>query len=94
MPWYRVGGTMCHLKFGGKAAKNPPAPCAARLATTNPIVPSIRCAAISTLLCDHELTDGKTCDAPLCPDHAKQVGPDRHLCPRHAEQLERQPDLL
>lgn len=84
MPWYRMHGAMVHLKLGGKAAKNPPAPCCARLATTNPIVPPRRCCAISTFLCDFELPDGKTCDAPLCAEHAKQIGPDRHLCPWHA----------
>ena len=34
----------------------------------------------------------KTCDAKLCPAHAKHVGPDRDACPAHAalapEQLE------
>jgi hypothetical protein len=23
-----------------------------------------------------------TCDEPLCPEHATDAGPDRHLCPR------------
>jgi hypothetical protein len=50
----------------------------------NPIVPSTRCCAISTFLCDYVLPGGKTCDAPLCRDHATYIGPDRHHCPRHA----------
>lgn len=89
MPFYRFGTGFMHIKLAGKAAKNPPAPCVARLATTNPIVPAQRCCAMSTFLCDHELEDGKTCDAPLCPEHAQQIGPDRHLCPRHAREPQR-----
>lgn len=89
MPWYRMHGMMVHLKLSGKAAKNPPLPCVARITYDNPTVPSTRCCAISTLLCDHELEDGKTCDAPLCPDHATAIGPDRHLCPRHVREPQR-----
>jgi hypothetical protein len=88
MPFYRIGGSMVHLKLAGKAAKNPPAPCCARLVSANPIVPSRRCMAISAYLCDHELSDGKTCDAPLCEEHAQEIGPDRHLCPLHARDRE------
>lgn len=84
MPWYKVNGMPVHLKLGGKAAKNPPAPCAARTTPANPIVPSQRCCGISQYLCDHQLPSGATCDMPLCADHATQVGTDRHLCPRHA----------
>ncbi|MEY5100128.1 MAG: hypothetical protein RJA36_2847 [Pseudomonadota bacterium] len=77
MPWYRINGMQVHLKLGGKAAKNPPAPCAARTAPDNPIVPQQR------YLCDFRLPSGATCDMPLCAEHATQIGPDRHLCPRH-----------
>jgi hypothetical protein len=45
--------------------------------------------AISGYLCDHELEGGKTCDAPLCDDHAHEVGKDRHYCPRHAREPQR-----
>ena len=38
-------------------------------------------------LCDHVVQDsgrtGKTCDAPMCRVHAKQIGRDRHACPDH-----------
>jgi hypothetical protein len=89
MPWYRMHGTMVHLKLSGKAAKNPPAPCCGRIHPhSNPVAPSIRCMAISTYLCDHELSDGKTCDAPLCAEHATAIDTDRHLCPRHARERE------
>lgn len=83
MPWYRINGMQVHLKLGGKAAKNPPAPCAARTAPDNPIVPSQRCCGISVFLCDFRLPSGATCDMPLCAEHATRIGPDRHLCPRH-----------
>ncbi len=38
---------------------------------------------MSSILCDWELEDGRTCDAPLCPDHANEIGPDKHLCGLH-----------
>ena len=80
MPFYRMHGLMVHLKLSGKAAKNPPAPCCAPIELDDI---KQRCMAISGVLCDFELESG-TCDAPLCEEHAHQVGPDRHLCPRHA----------
>lgn len=40
------------------------------------------------LLCDFEVSPGKTCDAPMCKRHAAEVGPDRHLCPVHNGRLE------
>lgn len=33
--------------------------------------------------CDWPFADGKTCDAPLCEYHARQIGEDRHLCAHH-----------
>lgn len=85
MPFYRFGSGFMHIKFGGKARKNPPAQCVAPLELNGKVV---RCCAMSTFLCDHELEDGKTCDAPLCEEHATAIEPDRHLCPRHLLQLE------
>lgn len=83
MPFYRVGNTMMHVKFGGKLKRNPPAPCCARiLASVNGEQLETRCMAISSLLCDWPV-DGRTCDAPLCEQHAHQVGPDRHYCRAH-----------
>lgn len=85
MPFYRVNGQIVHLNLGGKLRKNPPAPCCARIPERpGPTTVSVRCFAMSSYLCDHELSGGKTCDAPLCELHAKVVGKDRHLCPRHA----------
>jgi hypothetical protein len=96
MPWYKVNGMLVHLKLGGKAAKNPPAPCAARIPNGPPIVGStMRCCGISHFLCDWPMASGGTCDMPLCTEHAEQTGPDRHLCPKHAAQrLEEQPELF
>lgn len=84
MPTYRTPTGWMHLKMAkGKA----PAPCAARIPNGSAIVGStMRCCAISSFLCDHLGLDGKTCDAPLCEEHATQTGPDRHLCPLHVEQ--------
>ena len=87
MPFYRVNGLMVHLNLGGKLRKNPPAPCCGRIPyRPGPTTVSVRCCAISQFLCDYKLADGHTCDAPLCPDCAAQVGPDRHFCPVHARQ--------
>lgn len=77
MPFYRIGGTMMHLKLSGKRSKWP-APCCARLEGGD------RCMGISTLLCDWPTEGGGTCSAPLCPDHGVEVGKDLHLCPLHA----------
>lgn len=44
------------------------------------------CRAPGEFLCDQPLggsKTGKTCDKPLCVQHAVEVGTDRHLCPPH-----------
>ena len=57
-------------------------------------MPSMR-QAISAYLCDWGTGERTTCDAPLCTEHATQVGPDRHLCPAHAARRgERQEGLF
>ena len=45
----------------------------------------VACGRAADLLCDWKVKDKKsgTCDAPICPKHAQQVGPDKHLCPLH-----------
>lgn len=94
MPFYRLGDSMMHVKFGGKLAKNPPAPCCARRDSKWVGKPEVRCMAMSAFLCDWPV-DGGTCDAPLCEEHAHQVAADRHYCPRHrAEQLRAVPELF
>jgi hypothetical protein len=80
MPFYRTPFGVVHLKMAkGKA----PASCCARVALGGLNVP---CRAIAPFLCDHVNSDGKTCDAPLCEEHATLAGPDFHLCPLHVKQ--------
>lgn len=91
MPFYRVNGLLVHLNLGGRLRKNPPKPCCAPIELDGK---RVRCLAMSSLLCDWKV-DGGTCDAPLCEEHALEVGPDRHLCPIHAKlQRETQPELF
>lgn len=91
MPFYRVNGTMVHLNLGRARNKKAPAPCVAALELDGK---TVRCCGISTALCDWPV-DGKTCDAPLCPEHATEVGKDRHYCPRHLElHRQRAPELF
>lgn len=95
MPVYRQQAGrpgFMHIKLGGRGSKNPPAPCVARAWIEGK---DERCACISGFLCDHELSNGQTCDAPLCDAHAHQVAKNRHLCPGHfAAYREREPDLF
>lgn len=42
-----------------------------------------KCAAVGVLLCDFPVSDGKTCDLPLCGSHGYEVAPDLHYCPGH-----------
>jgi hypothetical protein len=70
--WRRLAdGTVVHIRTSASKAQ---ACCA--------------CARRATLLCDGPPPPGakrKTCDAPLCPEHAVHVGPDRDLCPACAD---------
>lgn len=61
-----------HIR-AGKRAKLPP--------------PCVQCHDMSEYLCDFEVAKGVTCDAPLCKDHAHEVGPDRHYCSRHLAEM-------
>lgn len=42
-----------------------------------------KCDREGQFLCDWPMGRGKTCDLPLCPGHAREIGDDRHLCPIH-----------
>lgn len=44
-----------------------------------------RCRWIGEFLCDFPVEGGGTCSAPMCADHAHQVGPDQHCCRLHKE---------
>lgn len=87
MPFYRVNDLMVHLNLGGKLRKNPPAACRAAHRWSNAGVLMNHCCAMATLLCDFPVgNEGKTCDMPLCPEHAHEIGPNRHWCPKHRAQ--------
>lgn len=68
-------GTTALVRFGGKR----PAKCR-------------WCENDSSKLCDfvvsspQQVTHKRTCDAPMCANHAKSVGVDRDYCPVHANE--------
>ena len=84
MPTYRMGAGFVHIKMTNTKNRPAPAPCCARIPSTPPFPGTVQCMAISSILCDWPMEDGRTCDAPLCEEHAHEVGPDRHLCWLHA----------
>jgi hypothetical protein len=96
MPIYRTPQGFVHIKMTNTKKRPAPAPCIARIPNGSLVVGStMRCCAISSLLCDWELADGKTCDAPLCTEHAHEIGHDRHLCPIHlAQHRDSAPELF
>lgn len=51
--------------------------------------PCRECGDISGFLCDFPVGDGKTCDRPLCGDHAHEVAPDVHYCTPHFAEYEK-----
>ena len=44
------------------------------------------CNWVSEYLCDYPVGEGKTCDRPLCTEHAYEVAPDTHYCAAHYNQ--------
>lgn len=42
-----------------------------------------RCMDVGTKLCDFPVSDGKTCDMPICDSHAFEAAPNIHYCPGH-----------
>jgi hypothetical protein len=46
------------------------------------------CKADAWALCDWPVGGGRTCDKPLCLEHAHLVGANRHYCPRHLAMIE------
>lgn len=51
------------------------------------------CTNRADLLCDFPKPGG-TCDRRICNEHAKEVGPDKHMCPEHAAGAATQENLL
>lgn len=43
------------------------------------------CGSPADLLCDFPLAEGKTCDAPMCEDHATGKAANVDYCPNHRE---------
>ena len=41
------------------------------------------CSDLGDYLCDYPVGNEKTCDAPLCREHAFEVAEDTHYCPAH-----------
>lgn len=41
------------------------------------------CSGFGDYLCDYPVGEGKTCDRPLCDDHASEIAPDIHYCAGH-----------
>ena len=41
------------------------------------------CEKVSTKLCDYPIEKGRTCDSPICDEHAKHHSPNVDTCPRH-----------
>ena len=70
MPCY-----MIHLKDGGKAFL---------CGELGPHCSDANCGDVGTFLCDFPVSDGKTCEAPLCRGHAFEAAPNVHYCPGHA----------
>jgi len=76
MAWYRVPGVgNVHINMGsGKNARRAPKHCRERIGGAT-------CGCIAVYECDWP-----GCDKPLCPEHACEVGENRHLCPEHRAQ--------
>lgn len=47
------------------------------------------CHAQGGFQCDWKVGEGKTCDVHICPEHGKEVAPNKHLCPYHQEAYDR-----
>lgn len=45
--------------------------------------PCRECGSVADYLCDYPVGEGKTCDRPICVDHAAEVGPEIHYCHGH-----------
>lgn len=46
------------------------------------------CSDLGTLLCDYPVGDGKTCDRPMCEEHAHEIGHELHYCEAHNKMWE------
>jgi hypothetical protein len=90
MPYYRIGGTMVHIRMDKRQLKKAPPACPffcweRPQPTDGSIVCGerirVRCMAMAPYLCDWP-----GCDVPICEDHALHLGPDLDVCPTHNHQ--------
>jgi hypothetical protein len=59
----------------------------ARICGSKPMVACRACeAAVSAYLCDYPVSQGRTCDMPLCGGCRVPQSPGRDFCPRHGQQ--------
>lgn len=81
MPIYRLNNCIVHLK-GTKLPK----PCGEQIGIASD---KRVCLDFTEYLCDGPGEKGGTCDRPLCPAHATEIGPNKHLCPKcHAAHMD------
>jgi hypothetical protein len=76
MPWYRLplhGNSVIHVR----GSKKLPAGCCAPIEVEGR---RVQCLTPSSVLCDGDAGGGRTCDRPLCTEHAHHVGPDTDYC--------------
>lgn len=75
-----MAGQMVHLNLGNRKA---PRPCGCEVELDGK---RQRCLGFPDAYCDWDTGPGETCSAPLCREHAHEVGPNLHLCPKHFAQ--------
>jgi len=51
-------------------------------------IPVCRCGRPADYQCDWKMGEGKTCDAYICANHAKEVATNKHMCPFHQHAYE------
>jgi hypothetical protein len=85
MPWYRIGGTLMHLRMDARQRKKaaPACPFFAYVytQTADGVLADrklVRCLAPANYLCDW-----LGCNRPICERHAQQLVPGFDFCPTH-----------
>ena len=49
------------------------------------------CHGVAGFACDYPVGGARTCDEPLCDNHAVEVARNRHVCPAHERALRDEP---
>jgi len=70
VPFYRMAGQIVHLNMGNRKA---PRPCGCEVELDGK---RQRCLGFPDAYCDWDTGPGETCSAPLCREHAHEVGPN------------------